>query len=410
MNLPPNPPSDLAALIRRLASQLAAAGADPAGFDPALVTASALEQCSLDAGQPLLAGAAICVQQRLELFASGREGPEGLALLAEAWTAHGPNLLAPAGDPALETAWTALQAHLTSPIPEDSGQPEFAPPGQEPIQAGDAPVDAGAFLDSLDAPSDPAPAVGFPPPPSSSAAPEEVPLPELAPAAPPAPPEAAAEELVPPEILEAFAQESREAFETMEQSIMAWEKNPVHANELRNVFRLAHSVKGAANSVGLRAVGAVLHRLEDMLEDLVEGRGRIVPGALAALVLGVIDALRSALASGESNLPEWGATSELLIGRIHALRATLDDSAAAEAPVPALAAEAPGAAIAASPAIVPAAAPVGEAPEAVAAAPAGDMRSTLETPAASPAAPAAVADRTPVAAKAAASGAPDVRN
>ena len=62
---------------------------------------------------------------------------------------------------------------------------------------------------------------------------------------------------VPPEILAAFAQESGEAFEAMEQSIMLWEKGDRPLEQLQNVFRLAHSVKGAANSVGLRILGTL---------------------------------------------------------------------------------------------------------------------------------------------------------
>ena len=351
MNLS-NPPSDrLNALVLQLGNQLQGANAEPSGLESALSTARDLERSSLEAGQPLLAGAAICLQQRISLFIDSPAVGEELTVLAQAWLAHGPQLLAPLGDPALDSAWTALQPHLAVSI-EESETPPALPEEVEPAApAPEMPVDAGAFLDSLDAPESPAPisaeaavdagafldSLDAAPEATAFAARGKTPQkPARKPAQPkPTPaPIHAAEEPVPPEILEAFAQESREAFESMEQSIMAWEKDDRQVEDLRNVFRLAHSVKGAANSVGLRAVGTVLHRLEDMLEDLVEGRGRVATGALSALVLSLIDILRTALASGQSASPAWKETADLQIKRIADLRATMTSVAVGETPTP----------------------------------------------------------------------------
>jgi len=351
MNFPNSPSGHLTALVKQLGNQLQGGNAEPAGLEAALSTARDIERFSLEAGQPLLAGAAICVQQRITLFLDSPSVGEELAVFAQAWITHGLHLLAPLGDPALDRAWVALQPHLTVAIEESEEQFEYPTESVESVPLPETPIDAGEFLDSLEEPEAPLAAAAETPVDADAfldsldaapAAPVKVPQPvkPAKPAAKPTKPKPlpapspVAEEAVPPEILEAFAQESREAFEAMEQSIMAWEKDDRQVEDLRNVFRLAHSVKGAANSVGLRAVGTVLHRLEDMLEDLVEGHGRVVTAELSALVLSLIDVLRTALASGQSATPAWKTTADQQIKRIADLRATMTANTAEEAPAP----------------------------------------------------------------------------
>ena len=120
-----------------------------------------------------------------------------MAALAQAWRMHGNQLLSPAGDPALDRAWGALQPHLAV-APEE--KPAVAANGEPAPSPAEALVDAGAFLDSLDAASAATSATvaggSFNGPPEAAR-----------------PPVRAAEEPVPPEIMEALAQASKEAFE-----------------------------------------------------------------------------------------------------------------------------------------------------------------------------------------------------
>lgn len=120
-------------------------------------------------------------------------------------------------------------------------------------------------------------------------------------------PEAIVESAVPDEVVMAFKEEARESFEAMEASILRWEKAPAgEPDTLRNVYRLAHGVKGAANSVGWSPLGRVLHHLEDVLEDQVEGRiDGSEAGSVSSLVLRVLDALRDAVKRGVGSRTEW---------------------------------------------------------------------------------------------------------
>ncbi len=112
---------------------------------------------------------------------------------------------------------------------------------------------------------------------------------------------------VPSDIVAAFTQEALEAFDQMESSMLRWEKASDSETEaLREVYRLAHAIKGAANSVGWAAVGRVLHYLEDVLEDQVEGRIHgSEASAVSSLVLNTVDQLRTAVSSGAGARLSW---------------------------------------------------------------------------------------------------------
>lgn len=309
----------LVRLVQRLGDQLQAGRSGSAALGRAQASASELEQQASAADFSLLAGAAICLQQRLDQIVASPVADEELAALAQAWLIHGPQLLRPDNDPSLDQAWHSLQPLLNVTIEDEAPPaPRASTRASAPAAPHSVPLDAGEFLASLDGTA-PARAVtgSVNQPPAS---------PDPLVSAP------AEEEHVPPEIVAAFTQESREAFESMEQSILAWEKHGGRPADLRNVYRLAHSAKGAAYSVGLRPFGAVLHRLEDLLEELVEERAAAAPAALSALVLGLIDRLRADLASGETARPTWRGISEELIGRIKAVRASLTAIAPVSAP------------------------------------------------------------------------------
>lgn len=321
-----SPSEQLLRLVQRLGEQLQAGRSEADALARAQASASELEQQASAAGFALLAGSAIFLQQRLDQIVASPVADEGLAALAQAWLTNGPLLLRPDGDPALDRAWYSLQPLLTVATEEvATPAPQPSAPIAASVVAGDEKVDTGDFLASLDGAAAPARAATGSMN-QTSAAPDGLVS------------GGAEEEPVLPEFVEAFTHEAREAFESMEQSILAWEKNGGRLADLSNVYRLAHSVKGAAYSVGLRPYGTVLHRLEDLLEEMVEGRASAPPAALSALVLGLIDRLRADLASGETTRPTWRGISEELIDRIMAVRATLTaiDPAAVpeEQPVP----------------------------------------------------------------------------
>jgi len=92
-------------------------------------------------------------------------------------------------------------------------------------------------------------------------------------------------------VLEYFGQEAAEHLEVMTASLLAIEREDRQEEELAALFRAAHTLKGAAYTVGCAPIGDVAHRLEDLLVVLRDGRLPLAPAAVEAAFAGV-DALK----------------------------------------------------------------------------------------------------------------------
>lgn len=157
------------------------------------------------------------------------------------------------------------------------------------------------------------------PEPAPAPAPAAPPAPELV-AAPPAP--TATQPGMDPAVLEAFSYEATELLDLMDREALALDGGTAAAlDELRRAY---HTLKGAANTVGLDRIGLVAHRVEDLLESAP-------PGGAAPALLAVQRSLRAWLAAG--GRPSDAELAEVM-GRIQGLSAvaTTSQDAPPEAP------------------------------------------------------------------------------
>jgi two-component system chemotaxis sensor kinase CheA len=98
--------------------------------------------------------------------------------------------------------------------------------------------------------------------------------------------------MIPDEELRAlFRAESEEHLQLLDQGLLRLEKEPDHKGTLEEVFREAHSLKGAARMLGLSNIEMVAHRLEDVLRAASRGDLPLVPEHVDRLCVGV-DAAR----------------------------------------------------------------------------------------------------------------------
>ena len=93
-----------------------------------------------------------------------------------------------------------------------------------------------------------------------------------------------------------FLNEATELIEEMEGHVLALERNPDDLGLLDNLFRCAHSLKGGSGAFGLTAMAHFTHTLEDLFEQLRDGRLSVDRNLLDHLLRSV-DALRGMLAS-----------------------------------------------------------------------------------------------------------------
>jgi two-component system, chemotaxis family, sensor kinase CheA len=93
-------------------------------------------------------------------------------------------------------------------------------------------------------------------------------------------------------VLASFLVESEEGLDTMDQALVQMESNPSDPELLPSIFRVAHSLKGNATSLGLSELAGFAHVVEDLLDVFREQQA--LPSAdLISLLLKAVDELRA---------------------------------------------------------------------------------------------------------------------
>ena len=104
-----------------------------------------------------------------------------------------------------------------------------------------------------------------------------------------------------------FLEEASEHLEDMSRALLELERDPARAEAIDLVFRMAHSIKGMAASLGYDPITEVAHRLEDRMQG-VRAAGRVEADDLALLFKGLegLEAMLAAVrATGEAPPDPW---------------------------------------------------------------------------------------------------------
>lgn len=128
---------------------------------------------------------------------------------------------------------------------------------------------------------------------------------------------------------EFFAPETAEHLDAASHALTALMSGNPESADLQALFRAMHTVKGAAYSVGCKPVGALAHRLEDLLVEVREGRMPWDP-ALVGLFAEGGDLIAAMLAVAEGRHPDPSSISQ----RLHALEGRLATTLGQEARQP----------------------------------------------------------------------------
>lgn len=109
----------------------------------------------------------------------------------------------------------------------------------------------------------------------------------------PAKPSTTEAEQIDPDMLSYFVLETSESLAQLEALLLSWEKNHHDQKIAHSIFRLVHTIKGAANSLGLIRIGRLLHGLEDLLETHVVDRPYAKLPELIEICFGVADTVKA---------------------------------------------------------------------------------------------------------------------
>ncbi len=116
------------------------------------------------------------------------------------------------------------------------------------------------------------------------------------------------------EILEFFQPEAEEHLQVVSDCLISLEGNN-NPEEVNRLFRAIHTVKGSAAQVGLKRLGVIAHRVEDLIGRLRDGE--IEPSAAVVdLCLASVDVLKKTLHHQWADESEMRAEVDSLLGRI----------------------------------------------------------------------------------------------
>jgi chemosensory pili system protein ChpA (sensor histidine kinase/response regulator) len=116
------------------------------------------------------------------------------------------------------------------------------------------------------------------------------------------------------EILEFFQPEAEEHLQIVSDCLISLEGNN-NPEEINKLFRAIHTIKGSAAQVGLKRLGAIAHRVEDLIGRLRDGEIEPSP-AVVDLCLESVDVLKKTLHKQWADELEVRAGVDSLLGRI----------------------------------------------------------------------------------------------
>jgi chemosensory pili system protein ChpA (sensor histidine kinase/response regulator) len=119
---------------------------------------------------------------------------------------------------------------------------------------------------------------------------------------------------VPAEILEFFQPEAEEHLQVVSDCLISLEANN-NPEEINKLFRAIHTIKGSAAQVGLKRLGAIAHRVEDLIGRMRDGEIEPSP-ALVDLCLESVDVLKKTLHRQWADEAEMRAGVDSLLGRV----------------------------------------------------------------------------------------------
>ena len=119
--------------------------------------------------------------------------------------------------------------------------------------------------------------------------------------------------------LDIFVEESREHLQQLNSSLLVLEKNNSDKDVLNEIFRVAHTLKGMAGTMGFTKMQTLTHDMEDVLDALRNDRLKVDSG-LVDILFKCLDALDSYVntvaATGQEGDEAFRDVAEALSGLV----------------------------------------------------------------------------------------------
>lgn len=119
--------------------------------------------------------------------------------------------------------------------------------------------------------------------------------------------------------LEIFIEESKENLQTMNSNLLYLENNPEDNNALNDIFRVAHTLKGMAATMGFNNIANLTHEMENVL-DYIRKDSMEVNVHIIDLLFECFDELEAYINNIQTTGQEGGNIATDLISRLNAIK------------------------------------------------------------------------------------------
>jgi two-component system chemotaxis sensor kinase CheA len=114
-----------------------------------------------------------------------------------------------------------------------------------------------------------------------------------------------------PEMMKDFSTNIGDLMETLDTQILLLEQNPADRDTIEEIFRAAHTLKGAAGMFGFKAIERVMHRMENLFDQV--RKGKMVPdAAVIDVMLQGLDVLKALVAGVAAGRPSGVKTAKIV--------------------------------------------------------------------------------------------------
>ena len=80
-----------------------------------------------------------------------------------------------------------------------------------------------------------------------------------------------------------FLEESLDNLQTLNESLLELEQNPEDTDKVNEIFRVAHTIKGMAATMGFNDIAELTHKMEDVLSEFREGELKVTQDVVTVL-------------------------------------------------------------------------------------------------------------------------------
>jgi two-component system chemotaxis sensor kinase CheA len=148
-----------------------------------------------------------------------------------------------------------------------------------------------------------------------------------------------------PEMIKDFMENATELMQSLDEQILVLESNPSSKETIEEIFRAAHTLKGAAGMFGYKAIERVMHKMENFFDRVRKGQIVANPDGIDVVLRG-IDLLKALMQGVSAGAPTGIATAPIvrelaLLGDGKYVKGAVAAKPKSESPGPAAAKTAP---------------------------------------------------------------------